>query len=116
MNSLPIPMPDWTVLKANRMCMPVNQARNPTVMNRPIFTLFTGTPTARDLGAEQDPGGDEDEQDPPEQRDPDPDAADGEGGGEHLAAQLEAGDVGHVVGGHVAGDDLGHGQVEPPQH
>src|SRR5918996_4614805 len=52
MNSLPIPMPDWTVLKANRMCMPVNQARNPTVMNRPILTLLTGTPTARELGAE----------------------------------------------------------------
>ena len=32
--------------------MPVNQAMNPTVMNRPIFTLFTGTPTARELAAE----------------------------------------------------------------
>src|SRR6266702_3422260 len=52
MNSLPMPMPDCTVLNANRMCMPVNQARNPTAMNRPIFTLFTGTPTARELGAE----------------------------------------------------------------
>src|SRR4029453_8862745 len=52
MNSLPRPRPDCTVLKANRMCMPVNQAMNPTVMNRPIFTLFTGTPTARELGAE----------------------------------------------------------------
>src|SRR5215212_9273135 len=52
MNSLPMPMPDWTVLKANRMCMPVNQARKPTAMNRPILTLFTGTPTARELGDE----------------------------------------------------------------
>src|SRR5919202_4427144 len=52
MNSLPTPMPDCTVLKANRMCMPVNQHRKPTVMNRPIFTRFTGTPTARELGAE----------------------------------------------------------------
>src|SRR5207248_9326412 len=52
MNSLPSPMPDCTVLNANRMCMPVNQARKPTVMNRPIFTLLTGTPTARELGDE----------------------------------------------------------------
>src|SRR5918911_3243686 len=52
MNSLPTPMPDCTVLNANRMCMPVNQAMNPTAMNRPIFTLFTGTPTARELAAE----------------------------------------------------------------
>ena len=27
--------------------MPVNQAIRPTVMNRPIFILPTGTPTAR---------------------------------------------------------------------
>ena len=27
--------------------MPVNQPRNPTVMNRPILTRVTGTPTAR---------------------------------------------------------------------
>src|SRR5437763_10629775 len=52
MNSLPMPMPDCTVLNANRMCMPVNQAMKPTAMNRPIFTLLTGTPTARELGAE----------------------------------------------------------------
>src|SRR6185312_13814242 len=52
MNSLPIPMPDCTVLNANRMCMPVNQAITRTNMNRPIFTLFTGTPTARELGAD----------------------------------------------------------------
>src|SRR4029450_7089579 len=52
MNSLPSPRPDCTVLKTSRMCMPVNQAMNPTVMNRPIFTLLTGTPTARELGAE----------------------------------------------------------------
>jgi hypothetical protein len=29
--------------------MPANQAQNPTNMNSPIFTLFTGTPTARAL-------------------------------------------------------------------
>src|SRR6266536_1926434 len=52
MNSLPRPSPDCTVLNANRMCMPVNQPRNPTPMNSPILTLFTGTPTARDDGAE----------------------------------------------------------------
>src|SRR3954468_18892684 len=52
MNSLPMPTPDCTVLKANRMCMPVNQAMKPTAMNRPIFTRLTGTPTARELGAE----------------------------------------------------------------
>src|SRR5256885_16709779 len=52
MNSLPMPIPDCTVLNANRMCMPVNQARNPTAMNSPILTLFTGTPTARDDGAD----------------------------------------------------------------
>src|SRR5690349_11190388 len=52
MNSLPTPIPDWTVLNANRMCMPVNQATKPTVMNSPILTLLTGTPTARELGAE----------------------------------------------------------------
>src|SRR4051794_14763996 len=52
MNSLPTPMPDCTVLNANRMCIPVNQAISPTAMNSPIFTLFTGTPTARDDGAE----------------------------------------------------------------
>src|SRR5262245_55036427 len=52
MNSLPMPMPDCTVLNANRMCMPVNQHMNPTAMNRPILTLFTGTPTAREDGAD----------------------------------------------------------------
>src|SRR6266487_3589557 len=31
---------------------PVNQARNPTAMNSPIFTRFTATPTARELAAE----------------------------------------------------------------
>src|SRR4051794_11543648 len=50
MNSLPMPTPDCTVLNANRMCMPGNQARKPTAMNRPIFTRATGTPTARELG------------------------------------------------------------------
>ena len=29
--------------------MPTNQAQNPTNMNSPIFTLVTGTPTARAL-------------------------------------------------------------------
>src|SRR6266487_4678208 len=52
MNSLPTPTPDCTVLNANRMCMPVNQHRTPTAMNRPILTRFTGTPTARELGEE----------------------------------------------------------------
>ena len=32
--------------------MPENQATKPTAMNRPILTLLTGTPTARELGAE----------------------------------------------------------------
>ena len=32
--------------------MPMNQASRPTPMNRPIFILPTGTPTARALGAE----------------------------------------------------------------
>ena len=32
--------------------VPVNQPRNPTPMNRAILTLFTGTPTARDDGAD----------------------------------------------------------------
>ena len=32
--------------------MPVNQASRPTPMNKPIFILPTGTPTARALGAE----------------------------------------------------------------
>ena len=32
--------------------MPVNQHRKATAMKRPIFTRFTGTPTARELGAE----------------------------------------------------------------
>ena len=31
--------------------MPMNQARNETVMKRPILTLVTGTPTARALSA-----------------------------------------------------------------
>src|SRR4030095_10357843 len=31
--------------------MPVNQQRKDTVMNRPIFTRVTGTPTARALAA-----------------------------------------------------------------
>ena len=31
------------------MCMPVNQAPKPTSMNSPIFTRFTGIPTARAL-------------------------------------------------------------------
>src|SRR5206468_3383530 len=31
--------------------MPTNQARNETVMNSPIFTRVTGTPTARALAA-----------------------------------------------------------------
>src|SRR5215475_13509335 len=44
-----MPCPDWMVLNRNRVCMPVNQAMNPTAMNRPIFTLATGTPTARAL-------------------------------------------------------------------
>src|SRR3954465_14592135 len=52
MNSFPTPTPDCTVLNANRMCMPVNQHRNETNMTRPIFTRFTGTPTARELAAE----------------------------------------------------------------
>src|SRR3954452_432462 len=49
MNSLPTPMPACTVLKLNSRCMPRNQARNETPMNRPILTLRTGTPTARAL-------------------------------------------------------------------
>src|SRR5689334_9541929 len=32
--------------------MPVTQHRNPTAMNKPNFTRSTGTPTARELGAE----------------------------------------------------------------
>src|SRR3954471_15877926 len=55
MNSFPTPTPDCTVLNANRMCMPVNQHRNETNMNRPILPRFTGTPTARELGAEPPP-------------------------------------------------------------
>src|SRR3954470_19900058 len=49
MNSLPTPMPACTVLKLNSRCIPRNQARNETPMNRPILTLRTGTPTARAL-------------------------------------------------------------------
>src|SRR6266516_4010403 len=52
MNSLPTPRPDCTVLNANSVCMPVNQHRKLTAMNSPIFTRFTGTPTARELGAD----------------------------------------------------------------
>src|SRR5215217_2808093 len=51
MNSLPTPRPACTVLKLNSRCIPRNQARNATPMNRPILTLRTGTPTARALAA-----------------------------------------------------------------
>src|SRR6266545_3452336 len=50
-NSLPMPSPDCTVLNENSRFMPANQARVDTVMNRPIFTRRTGTPTARALVA-----------------------------------------------------------------
>src|SRR3712207_6337506 len=49
MNSLPTPRPACTVLKLNSRCMPRNQARNDTPMNRPILVARTGTPTARAL-------------------------------------------------------------------
>src|SRR6266496_2905232 len=52
MNSLPTPRPDCTVLNANNVCIPVNQHKKLTPMNNPIFTRFTGTPTARELGAD----------------------------------------------------------------
>src|ERR1044072_9056588 len=51
MNSWPTPWPDCTVLNENSRCRPRNQSAKPTVMNSPIFTLVTGTPTARALSS-----------------------------------------------------------------
>ena len=46
-----VPIPAWSVLNRYSVCIPTNQPRNDTVMNRPIFTFVTGTPTARALFA-----------------------------------------------------------------
>lgn len=49
---MPTPSPDCTTpFCTNSSCIPVNQAKNPTAMNRPILTFFTGTPTARAAAA-----------------------------------------------------------------
>src|SRR6478752_6551577 len=46
-NSLPTPFPACRVLNLYKVCKPTNQPRNDTDMNRAIFTLRSGTPTAR---------------------------------------------------------------------
>jgi hypothetical protein len=90
-------------LNANRMCMPVNQHRKPTAMNRPIFMRLTAMPTARgagrgaangedpfaEVGPQRHPGGYDNEQDPPEQPDPDRHPRDRELRGEHLLLRAE---------------------------
>src|SRR6185312_196722 len=70
-----------------------------------------GEDPVADLGAEQDPGADRDEHQPPQHGDLDGDEAQGDVGGEQGLGRGESVEARDVVGGHGAGGGLGDPEV-----